>query len=261
MVVEENVSFNAKEINAIYKLKDNSNAEGNNIIESTLPELMEDAVRALAKPGAKWDVSPTGIKTLPVNSLRPEANLWVLVKKRLIPTTYDKTMSSRVMTAYCIMCRIPLDVGRIIVAQIRWVFNKSRGQLFFPSLIMNLYANTSIGGQTEVLDAEKIIEVSRVIAHKTLRQLMRGSQHLPESAKATKRPHQPTPSPKVSPPKPQTQKKGKSSKLKCKTVASPDVTIRPSPSSSPSPPLPLTAKEPTPPPPHLETQPQPSTFP
>ena len=62
---------------------------------------------------------------------------------------------------------------------------------------MNLYANAAIGGQIEVLDAEKMIEVSGVIAHKTLRRLMRGSQHLPEPAKATKRPHQPIPPPNV----------------------------------------------------------------
>ena len=87
-------------------------------LESTPTELMEDAIQVLAKPGAKWDVSPTGIKTLSASSLRPEANLWVyLVKKRLIPTTHDKTVSrDRVMAAYCIMRRINLDVGRIIAA-------------------------------------------------------------------------------------------------------------------------------------------------
>lgn len=113
------------------------------------------------------------------------------------------------MAAYCIMHSITLDVGRIIAAQIRGVFNKPRGQPFFATLIMNLYANASIGGPTEVLNAEKMIEVSGVIAHKTLRRLMRGSQYLPEPAKATKRPHQP-----ILPPKPQPQKKGKPSKLK-----------------------------------------------
>ena len=130
MVVDETeVPFNAREIDAIYELRDNPNAEGNKIIESTPTELMEDAIRVLAKPGAKWDVSPTGIKTLSASSLRPEANLWVyLVKKRLIPTTHDKTVSrDRVMAAYCIMRRITLDVGRIIAAQIRGVFNKPKG--------------------------------------------------------------------------------------------------------------------------------------
>ena len=126
MVDETEVPFNTREINAIYELRDNPDAEGNKIIESTQTELMEDALRVMAKPGAKWDVSPTGIKTLSASSLTPEANLWVyLVKKRLIPTTHDKTVSrDRVMAAYCIMRRINLDVGRIIAAQIRRVFSK-----------------------------------------------------------------------------------------------------------------------------------------
>ena len=104
--------------NAIYELRDNPEAEGNKIIESTSTEVLEDALRVMAKPGAKWDVSPTGIKMLSASSLTPEANLWVyLVKKRLIPTTHDKTVSrDRVVAAYCIMRRITIDVGRIIAA-------------------------------------------------------------------------------------------------------------------------------------------------
>ncbi|CAK9327900.1 unnamed protein product, partial [Citrullus colocynthis] len=66
---------------------------------------------------------------------------------------------------------------------------------------------------TEVLDAEKMIEVGGVIAHKTLRRLMRGSHHFPEPAKVTKRPHQSTQSPKVSPPK---QQSSCCADLKCK---------------------------------------------
>lgn len=94
VVDETEVPFNAREINAIYQLRDNPNAKGSKIIESTPTELMENAIRVLAKPGVKWDVSPTGIKTLSASSLRPKANLWVyLVKKRLIPTTHDKTVS------------------------------------------------------------------------------------------------------------------------------------------------------------------------
>lgn len=102
MVVDgSEVSFNSKEINAIFKLRDDPDVEGNNLIESTLSEIMQDAVRVMAKPGSKWDVSPTGIRTLLTNNLLPEANLWVyFVKKRLIPTTHDKIVSrDRVMVA------------------------------------------------------------------------------------------------------------------------------------------------------------------
>lgn len=58
------------------------------------------------------------------------------------------------MAAYCIMQRIPMDVGRIISAQIRSVFSKPRGQLFFPWLVMGMCINAAIGSNIEFLDAE-----------------------------------------------------------------------------------------------------------
>lgn len=88
------VPFNAREINSLFKLRDNPNAEGNQLIASSSNEQMQDTIRVMEKPGSKWDISPTGIKTLPPNFLLLDANLWVyFVKKQLIPTTHDKTLT------------------------------------------------------------------------------------------------------------------------------------------------------------------------
>ena len=112
------VPFNAREINTTFKLRDNLDAEGNQLVASTSVSKCKMQFRVMAKPGSKWDVSPTGIRTLPTNCLLPEANLWVyFVKKRLIPTTHDKMVSrDKMMAAYCIMQGIHLDVRRIIAA-------------------------------------------------------------------------------------------------------------------------------------------------
>lgn len=76
------VPFNAREINPIFQLRDNSDAEGNQLVASTSHEHMQDVIRVMAKSGSKWDVSPISIKTLPANCLLPEANLWVYFVKK-----------------------------------------------------------------------------------------------------------------------------------------------------------------------------------
>lgn len=97
------IPFNAQEINVIFQLRDDLNTEGNQLIATTSHEHMQDAVQLMAKPGSKWETSPTGIKTLPSKCLLLEANLWVyFVKKRLI-TTNDATVSrDRIMAHPCL---------------------------------------------------------------------------------------------------------------------------------------------------------------
>lgn len=81
--------------------------------------------------------------------------------------TTNKTVSrDRVMATYCIMQRIPLDVERIITAQIRSVFSKPRGQLFFPWLIIGLCVNAAIGSGNFLVDVEQIVLVNEVINKK-----------------------------------------------------------------------------------------------
>lgn len=114
------VPFNAQKINDMFSLKDNPDAEGNHLIASTSHERMQNVVQVIAKPGSKWETSPTRIKTLPSKCLLPEANLQVyFVKKRLILTMHDALVSrDQVMVAYCIMQYISLDVSCIIAAQV-----------------------------------------------------------------------------------------------------------------------------------------------
>ena len=104
---------------------------------------MNDALTTISKPGSKSNTSPKGIHTLAPTCLIAEANLWLyFIKRSLIPTTHDASISrDRAMVIYCIMRGIRLDVGRIIAPQIRGLFFKPRGQLFFPFLVTRLCAN------------------------------------------------------------------------------------------------------------------------
>ncbi|XP_038876674.1 chromatin assembly factor 1 subunit A-like, partial [Benincasa hispida] len=117
----ETVSFSARDINEIYQMKDNPYASGNKIIDDPTEQQMEDALQVLMQLGMKWSVSLKGVSTLASKSLLLEGRLWVyLVKKRLISTTHDKTVSrDRVMATYCIVRSIPIDVGQLIARQLR----------------------------------------------------------------------------------------------------------------------------------------------
>ncbi|XP_038904385.1 uncharacterized protein LOC120090747 [Benincasa hispida] len=137
------VPFSARDINELYKMKDIPDASGNKIIDDPQEEKMEDALRTLTQSGTQWSVSLKGIKTLASSKLLPEARLWVyLVKRRIIPTSHDKTVSrDRVMAAYCIACGILIDVSHLIAAQAKEAAQRKQRQGKSPRAI-NARPNT-----------------------------------------------------------------------------------------------------------------------
>lgn len=147
------------------------------------------------------------------------------------------------------MQRIPLDVGRIIATQIRGVFGKPHGQLFFPWMIIGLCTNVALQSATLSVENEPVIPINGVINNKTLRRLLRGFQHQPELAKVPKGAPKPQAKPQPQPPRPK----------KKVVVVDPIEEIAVSPercvhdsdaciSSLPSPPLPKELRESAPPP-------------
>jgi len=136
----EVMSFSTRDINEVYQMKDILDASSNKIIDDPSEEQMDDTLKILTHPGTQWSVSMKGIKTLTSNKLLLEARLWVcLVKRRLILTSYDKTVSrDRVMAAYCIARGIPIDVGQLIAKQIQGFLGHVRGRYFFPWIVSSL---------------------------------------------------------------------------------------------------------------------------
>lgn len=112
--------FDACKINGLFKLPTYSEAERNRMMESLMQEEMEDILKTITKSVSKWNTSSKGIKTLALTCLIVEAHLWLyFIKRYLLPTMHDATISKDRAAIYCITRRIQLDIGRIIAPQIR----------------------------------------------------------------------------------------------------------------------------------------------
>jgi len=182
-VEDEVISFEPQEINALFDLPNNAAAEGNRIMSTPTDAELNDALSIIAKPGSEWNTSPKGIQTLAPTCLIAEANLWLyFIKRSLIPTTHDASISRDcAMVIYCIMRGIRLDVGRIIAPQIRGLFFKPRGQLFFPFLVTRLCANA------EFMEDAPVRVVNGVLSAQSLRRILKDSPHLLDAANSKKR--------------------------------------------------------------------------
>lgn len=75
-----------------------------------------------------------------------------------------------------------MDVGRIIVTQIKKIFYKSRDQLFFSSIVTKWCSNMCL------MTSKPEVAVNRVITNQVLQRLLRDSPHLQKVAKTKKRP-------------------------------------------------------------------------
>jgi len=181
-VEDEVISFEPQEINALFDLPNIAAAEGNRIMSTPTDAEMNDALTIIAKPGSEWNTSPKGIQSLAPNCLIAEANLWLyFIKRSLLPTMHDASISrDRAMVIYCIMRGIQLDVGHIIAPQIRGLFFKPRGQLFFPFLVTRLCTNE------EFIEDAPVRAVNGVLSAQSLRQILKDSPHLLDTANLKK---------------------------------------------------------------------------
>lgn len=94
---------------------------------------------------------------------------------------------------------IYMDVGSI-VAQIRGVFSKPRGNLFLPSIMMKLCANMGF------MEGESEVAMNEIITNKVVRWLLRDFPHLSKASKTKKRAAKSHELPSPQPP-PQKEKK------------------------------------------------------
>lgn len=88
------IPFDAWEINGLFGLPNDSEAKGNGILESPMLAEMDEALKLIAKPRSKWNISPKGIQTLAPYCLTSEVHLWLyFIKKSPPPTTHDASIS------------------------------------------------------------------------------------------------------------------------------------------------------------------------
>ncbi|KAJ4715373.1 Retrovirus-related Pol polyprotein from transposon 17.6 [Melia azedarach] len=120
------------------------------------------------KEGTQWIVSTTEKRTVMQTTLTPAARVWYhFIKFRLRPTTHDDTVSqSRILLIYALLIGLSINIGSIILAEMRKCISKAVGQLYFPSTINMLCAQAGVifgaGLTEEVLSNKSSISIHTI---------------------------------------------------------------------------------------------------
>uniref|UniRef100_A0A9I9D955 Protein MNN4-like n=1 Tax=Cucumis melo TaxID=3656 RepID=A0A9I9D955_CUCME len=91
MVKGQIFDFGIEAINELFGLE--ANEIGHAIFKNLQERDLEDILKRIAWPETRWDILPTRVSLFPHN-LNTEANIWlVFVKKKMMPTLHDNTIS------------------------------------------------------------------------------------------------------------------------------------------------------------------------
>ncbi|KAJ4705116.1 Retrotransposon gag protein [Melia azedarach] len=124
------------------------------IVQQVTEEQINEALQLTTKEGTQWIVSTTEKRTVMRTALTPAARVWYhFIKFCLRPTTHDDTVSqSKILLIYALLIGLSINIGRIILAEMRKCISKAAGQLYFPSTITMLCAQAGVifgAGPTE----------------------------------------------------------------------------------------------------------------
>ncbi|KAJ4717211.1 Retrovirus-related Pol polyprotein from transposon 17.6 [Melia azedarach] len=154
-------------INHIYGLVDIAD-EYSEFTETVTEEQINEALQLTTKEGTQWIVSSTKKRTVMQTALTPAARVWYhFIKFRLRPTTHNDTVSqSRILLIYALLIGLSINIGRIILAEMRKCISKAAGQLYFPSTITMLCAQAGVifgaGPTEEVLSNKASINIHTI---------------------------------------------------------------------------------------------------
>ncbi|KAJ4708842.1 DEAD-box ATP-dependent RNA helicase 56-like isoform X2 [Melia azedarach] len=154
-------------INYIYGLVDIAD-EYSEFTETVTEEHINEALQLTTKEGTQWIISTTEKRTVMQTTLTPAARVWYhFIKFRLRPTTQDDTISySRILLIYALLIGLSINIGSIILAEMRKCISKATGQLYFPSTITMLCAQARVifgaGPTKEVLSNKASISIHTI---------------------------------------------------------------------------------------------------
>ncbi|KAJ4715184.1 DEAD-box ATP-dependent RNA helicase 56-like isoform X1 [Melia azedarach] len=159
-------------INHIYGLVDIAD-ECSEFTKIVTKEQNNEALQLTTKEDTQWIVSTTEKRIVIQNALTPATRVWYhFIKFRLRPTTNDDTVSqSIILLIYALLIGLSINIGSIILAEMRKCISKAAGQLYFPSTITMLCAQAGV--IFRVRPTKEVLSNKALISIHTINRLLR----------------------------------------------------------------------------------------
>ncbi|KAH1038539.1 hypothetical protein J1N35_040282 [Gossypium stocksii] len=140
------VPINLNAINKFFELPDVENDEYSSLISNIKPELLQEILKELTVEGSNWTVSKQGTYTCQREYLTPITNVWFyFIRFSLLPSSHGTTiLLERMALLYSILTGKTIDVGKIILKEIRNCAVRHSGPTYFPFTITILCLKAEI---------------------------------------------------------------------------------------------------------------------
>ncbi|KAK5775161.1 hypothetical protein PVK06_043030 [Gossypium arboreum] len=146
LVREIRVPISSNAINEFFELLVFKNDEYSSLMSNIEPENFQEILEELTVPGSKWTVSKQGIHTCRRESLTPLAKVcFYFIRFSLMPSSHGTTISlERMVLLYSILTGKTINVGKIILREIRNCVVRRSGHVYFPFMITILCLEAEI---------------------------------------------------------------------------------------------------------------------
>ena len=141
-VFGKKIPFDSNAINSVLKtpFPKGSECTLDKLMQSPID--MDEMLRVLCEPGAKWKMSLDGKEPLYLikTSFKPLARMWLaLVQNLLLPILQKhKVYKKRVLATYCLVTKQPINVGLTIADELLLVRKNNSSSLTYGCLISSL---------------------------------------------------------------------------------------------------------------------------
>ncbi|KAK5836607.1 hypothetical protein PVK06_012402 [Gossypium arboreum] len=127
------VPINSNSINEFFELPDFKNNEYSTLMSNIKPENLQEILNGVTVQGSMWAVSKQGIHTCRREYLTPLAKVWFyFIRFSLMPSSHGTIiLLERMVLLYSILTGKTIDVGKIILREIRNCAVKHSGPVHF----------------------------------------------------------------------------------------------------------------------------------
>ncbi|KAI3673300.1 hypothetical protein L6452_39417 [Arctium lappa] len=137
----------------------------NQLVAKIMSVLDEDIAALLVLPGQGWSRDNKRLVII-TGDLNPNASLWFqFLRHNIMPSAHDGTLSrEKCFLLYCIMKKLPIDVGPVAYAALAYAASRTVSRLIFPSLITKLMKMASVPCYT----TDQTIQVANLLSMETM---------------------------------------------------------------------------------------------